>query len=264
MSKVKAGPVSGDRVKSFIERVEKLLEERYAIQSDIRDVFSEAKGVGYDVKTLRKLIQIRAMDAAERDEANTLLDTYAHAIGAEEIVGTFAREPSEEELIDRASKIVREVDRCMLLPRDPLPTIRAIMDAIKCSSGKAHKLRKLVEERIDAMEEFSQSNPASVKNENEIDSRPKAPEASSTVPARATDASEEITEKLKPGGDFDASRDCLRITPSKEVSRDAGHLVPEPEVARVAPPVTDPDDPWAEVDRAKAELDRMKRERVEA
>jgi uncharacterized protein (UPF0335 family) len=167
MTKVKAGPVAGERIKSFIERVEKLLEERHAIQGDIRDVFSEAKGVGYDVKTMRKLIQIRAMDAAARDEANALLDTYAHAIGAEEIVGTFAREPSEEELVDRATKVVREVDRCLLLPRDPLPTIRHIMEEIGCSSGKAHKLRRLVEERLEAMEKFSRSNAATVKCENE-------------------------------------------------------------------------------------------------
>ena len=66
--KVKAGPVSADRLKSFVERIEKLEEERKAISGDIRDVYSEAKGVGYDVKTMRKIISIRKVDAADRDE----------------------------------------------------------------------------------------------------------------------------------------------------------------------------------------------------
>jgi uncharacterized protein (UPF0335 family) len=79
--KVKAGPVSADRLKSFVERIEKLEEERKAISGDIRDVYTEAKGVGYDVKTMRKIISIRKMDAAERDEQEQLLDVYKHALG---------------------------------------------------------------------------------------------------------------------------------------------------------------------------------------
>jgi uncharacterized protein (UPF0335 family) len=79
--KVKAGPVSADRLKSFVERIEKLEEERKAIGGDIRDVYTEAKGVGYDVKTMRKIISIRKMDAAERDEQEQLLDVYKHALG---------------------------------------------------------------------------------------------------------------------------------------------------------------------------------------
>ena len=79
--KVKAGPVSADRLKSFVERIEKLEEERHAIGGDIRDVYSEAKGVGYDVKTMRKIISILKVDAAERDEQEQLLDVYKHALG---------------------------------------------------------------------------------------------------------------------------------------------------------------------------------------
>jgi uncharacterized protein (UPF0335 family) len=79
--KVKAGPISADRLKSFIERIEKLEEERKAISGDIRDVYTEAKGVGYDVKTMRKIISIRKQDAAERDEQEQLLDVYKHALG---------------------------------------------------------------------------------------------------------------------------------------------------------------------------------------
>ena len=79
--KVKAGPVSADRLKSFVERIEKLEEERKAISGDIRDVYSEAKGVGYDVKTMRRIVSLRKMDPAERDEQEALLDTYKHALG---------------------------------------------------------------------------------------------------------------------------------------------------------------------------------------
>ena len=58
--KIKAGPISADRLKSFVERIEKLEEERKAIGGDIKDVYSEAKGVGYDVKTMRKIVSLRA------------------------------------------------------------------------------------------------------------------------------------------------------------------------------------------------------------
>ena len=79
--KTKARPISADRLKSFVERIEKLIEERKSISDDIKDIYSEAKGVGYDVKTIRKVIALRAMDAADRAEQETLLDTYCHALG---------------------------------------------------------------------------------------------------------------------------------------------------------------------------------------
>ena len=79
--KVKAGPISADRLKNFVERIEKLEEERQALGGDLRDIYSEAKGVGYDVKTMRKIISLRKMDAADRDEQETLLDVYKHALG---------------------------------------------------------------------------------------------------------------------------------------------------------------------------------------
>src|SRR6516164_1544199 len=79
--KTKAGPISAERLKSFVERIEKLEEERHAIGGDIRDVYSEAKGVGYDIKTMRRLVSLRKMDAADRAEQEALLDTYKHALG---------------------------------------------------------------------------------------------------------------------------------------------------------------------------------------
>lgn len=77
----KAGPVHGERLKSFVERVEKLAEERAAINGDIKDVLSEAKGVGYDVPAIRRLVAYRKMDSAERAEREALDEVYRHALG---------------------------------------------------------------------------------------------------------------------------------------------------------------------------------------
>jgi len=82
MPRVKAVLISADRLKSFVERIEKLSEERDAIGSDIREVYAEAKGVGYDVKTMRKVMAERKIDPADRDEQEALLDVYRHALGS--------------------------------------------------------------------------------------------------------------------------------------------------------------------------------------
>lgn len=76
-----SGNVSAPRLKSFIERIEKLREEKKAVGSDERDVFSEAKGVGFDAKAMREVLKRRAMDAGDRDEWDMLVDTYEHALG---------------------------------------------------------------------------------------------------------------------------------------------------------------------------------------
>ena len=70
-----------DQLKAFIERVERLEEEKKALSDDIRDVYAEAKGVGYDVKALRSIVRLRKMDADERKEQETILDTYKVALG---------------------------------------------------------------------------------------------------------------------------------------------------------------------------------------
>lgn len=80
--KVKAGgPISAERLKSFVERIQKLEEEAKDIADAKRDIYSEAKGVGYDTKTIRKVVALLKMDAADRDEQETLLDVYKHALG---------------------------------------------------------------------------------------------------------------------------------------------------------------------------------------
>lgn len=77
----KAGGVAGEHLKSFIERIERLEEEKKALADDIRDVYSEAKGNGFDVKVMRQIVKIRKMDKDDLDEQEALLETYMRALG---------------------------------------------------------------------------------------------------------------------------------------------------------------------------------------
>lgn len=74
------GGVDTARLKSLIERIERLEEERSGISSDIRDIFAEAKSAGFDVKTMRTILKIRKMNPADREERETLLDLYKNAL----------------------------------------------------------------------------------------------------------------------------------------------------------------------------------------
>lgn len=75
------GGVAGERLKSFIERIERLEEEKAALMEDIKEVYAEAKGVGFDTKTMRKIVTLRKMDHEKRRESEELLDLYKSAIG---------------------------------------------------------------------------------------------------------------------------------------------------------------------------------------
>ena len=70
-----------DQLKSIIERIERLEEEKKTISDDIRDVYAEAKGNGFDVKALRTIVRMRKEDPNERQEAETILETYMQALG---------------------------------------------------------------------------------------------------------------------------------------------------------------------------------------
>ncbi len=70
-----------DQLKAFVERVERLEEEKKAIGDDIRDVYAEAKGNGFDVKALRTVVRLRKQDVNERKEQEAILETYLHALG---------------------------------------------------------------------------------------------------------------------------------------------------------------------------------------
>lgn len=74
------GGIDSSRLRSIIERIERLEEEKSGIQSDIRDVLAEAKSVGYDVKIIRIILKLRKMNAADRDEQEALTDTYRRAL----------------------------------------------------------------------------------------------------------------------------------------------------------------------------------------
>lgn len=77
----KVGNIAGDQLRSFIERIERLEEDKATVLDDIRDVFAEAKGNGYDAKTMRKVIKLRKMKPQERNEEEHMLDIYMRALG---------------------------------------------------------------------------------------------------------------------------------------------------------------------------------------
>jgi len=70
-----------DQLKAFVERVERLEEEKKTTSDDIRDVYAEAKGNGFDIKALRSIVRLRKLDTDERREQQEVLDTYMHALG---------------------------------------------------------------------------------------------------------------------------------------------------------------------------------------
>ena len=75
------GGIAADRLRSIIDRIERLEEERKALAGDIKDIYAEAKSAGFDVKVLRQLISIRRKEPAEVEEQETLLDLYKRALG---------------------------------------------------------------------------------------------------------------------------------------------------------------------------------------
>jgi|ERR1700712_1067623 uncharacterized protein (UPF0335 family) len=75
------GGIAADRLRSLIDRIERLEEERKALGNDIKDIYQEAKSAGFDVKVLRTLIRMRKQEAAEIEEQETLLDLYRRALG---------------------------------------------------------------------------------------------------------------------------------------------------------------------------------------
>ena len=78
---VETGGIAADALRSFIERVERLEEEKKALADDIKDIYAEAKSVGFDTKTMRQIVRLRKMDESDRQEQEALLDLYIHALG---------------------------------------------------------------------------------------------------------------------------------------------------------------------------------------
>ncbi|UGA46701.1 DUF2312 domain-containing protein [Bradyrhizobium quebecense] len=80
-AETRATTIAKDQLKSIIERVERLIEEKKTIADDISDVYAEAKGNGFDVKALRAIIKMRQQDPIKREAHETILDTYMQALG---------------------------------------------------------------------------------------------------------------------------------------------------------------------------------------
>lgn len=78
------GGIAADRLKSFVERIEKLEEEKKGLQEDIKEVYAEAKGTGFDTKIIRQIIRMRKMDKADLQEQEAILDLYKEALGMAE------------------------------------------------------------------------------------------------------------------------------------------------------------------------------------
>ena len=75
------GGIAGEQLRQYIQKVERLEQEKADLASDIRDVYAEAKGNGYEPKVMRQIVKIRKMDNNERAEQEELLDIYKHALG---------------------------------------------------------------------------------------------------------------------------------------------------------------------------------------
>lgn len=75
------GTIAGAQLRSFIDRIERLEEEKANIMGDIREVYAEAKGTGFDPKVMRQLVRLRKMDSTDRQEQEALLELYRNAVG---------------------------------------------------------------------------------------------------------------------------------------------------------------------------------------
>jgi len=74
------GGVAADRLRSFVERIERLEEEKAALAADIKEIYSEAKGTGFDIKVIRMIVRLRKMDQSDRLEQEQILDLYKRAL----------------------------------------------------------------------------------------------------------------------------------------------------------------------------------------
>ena len=77
------GGIAADRLRSFVERIERLEEEKAALAADVREVYAEAKADGFDAKVMRQVVRLRKMDSHDRQEEEAVLDLYKRALGLE-------------------------------------------------------------------------------------------------------------------------------------------------------------------------------------
>ena len=115
--------IAQDQIRAFIERIERMEEEKAAISADIKEIYAEAKGNGFDTKILRKVVTIRKQDANERMEQEALLDLYMGALGMIAV-------PTEDELEerDRLNRLAAQVENATKPKADPTAGLRANPD----------------------------------------------------------------------------------------------------------------------------------------
>lgn len=87
MAKTQVGGIESTKLRSYIERIERLEEDKAAIASDIKDVFAESKSNGFDIKTMRQVLKLRKMKSGDRTEAEYMLDLYKRALGMDHGMG---------------------------------------------------------------------------------------------------------------------------------------------------------------------------------
>ena len=80
---VEVGGIAAERLRQLIERIERLEDEKAILAADVREIYAEAKAVGFDAKVMRQIIKLRKMDTADQQEMEALIDTYKHALGME-------------------------------------------------------------------------------------------------------------------------------------------------------------------------------------
>lgn len=127
--------VARDQLRSFIERIERLEEEKKTIADDIKDVYGEAKGTGFDTKILREVIKIRKQDKDERAEREAILDSYLAALGMIEQPGFFDDEPRQPATVDRKARAALRTSEAM----DDNKAFSAMMLADGLISEEAHR-----------------------------------------------------------------------------------------------------------------------------
>lgn len=122
-----AGGIAAGRLRSFIERIERLEEEKAALTADIREVYSEAKGEGFDTKVMRQIVRERKMDPADRQEQESILDLYRRALGmlADTPLGAAAIERAGEQIDPDTGEVTAA--RAPELPDDPFEAANQIV-----------------------------------------------------------------------------------------------------------------------------------------
>jgi uncharacterized protein (UPF0335 family) len=131
MSEHKSTTFAKDQLKAIVERIERLEEEKKATSDDIRDVYAEAKGNGFDVKALRSIISLRKQDTDERREQQAVLETYMHALGMLSDLPLDGR-PAEREFKDM-KVVISSGDRSV---ETTLADMQRAADYVKTRGGK--------------------------------------------------------------------------------------------------------------------------------